>query len=97
MLHWVANPTRHPSISCPARVVTITIGTSRVAAIRSNASHAIIDCCTRQRLRPHRRVEIMLDDELDDRVRIKAMRQHKSLRALGAELFAAWRNDSEPR
>jgi len=39
----------------------------------------------------------MLDDELYDRVRIKAMRQRKSLRALGAELFGAWRNDSEPR
>jgi len=40
-----------------------------------------------------RRVEIMLDDELYDRVRIKAMRQRKSLRALGAELFAAWADD----
>jgi hypothetical protein len=40
-----------------------------------------------------RRVEIMLDDELYDRVRIKAMRQRKSLRSLGAELFAAWAND----
>ena len=29
-----------------------------------------------------RRVEIMLDDELYDRVRIKAMRQRKSLRCL---------------
>ena len=42
-----------------------------------------------------RRVEIMLDDELYDRVRIKAMRQRKSLRALGAELFEAWANDEE--
>jgi hypothetical protein len=41
-----------------------------------------------------RRVEIMLDDELYDRVRIKAMRQRKSLRSLGAELFAAWANDA---
>jgi hypothetical protein len=40
-----------------------------------------------------RRVEIMLDDELYDQVRIKAMRQRKSLRRLGAELFAAWVND----
>jgi hypothetical protein len=40
-----------------------------------------------------RRVEIMLDDELYDRVRIKAMRQRKSLRSLGAELFAAWADD----
>jgi hypothetical protein len=40
-----------------------------------------------------RRVEIMLDDDLYDRVRIKAMRQRKSLRSLGAELFAAWAND----
>jgi hypothetical protein len=40
-----------------------------------------------------RRVEIVLDDELYDRVRIKAMRQRKSLRSLGAELFAAWAND----
>jgi hypothetical protein len=40
-----------------------------------------------------RRVEIMLDDDLYDRVRIKAMRQRKSLRALGAELFAAWAAD----
>ena len=40
-----------------------------------------------------RRVEIMLDDALYDRVRIKAMRQRKSLRSLGAELFAAWAND----
>ena len=40
-----------------------------------------------------RRVEIMLDDELYDRVRVKAMRQRKSLRALGAELFAAWAED----
>ena len=46
--------------------------------------------------RPGRRVEIMLDDELYDRVRIKAMRQRKSLRA-GAELFAAWANDDEPQ
>jgi len=35
----------------------------------------------------------MLDDDLYDRVRIKAMRQRKSLRSLGAELFAAWAND----
>jgi hypothetical protein len=42
-----------------------------------------------------RRVEIMLDDELYDRVRIKAMRQRQSLRSLGAELFAAWANDEE--
>ena len=42
-----------------------------------------------------RRVEIMLNDELYDRVRIKAMRQRKSLRALGAELFEAWANDEE--
>lgn len=40
-----------------------------------------------------RRVEIVLDDELYDRVRIKAMRQRKSLRSLGAELFAAWASD----
>jgi hypothetical protein len=40
-----------------------------------------------------RRVEIMLDDDLYDQVRIKAMRQRKSLRSLGAELFAAWVND----
>jgi hypothetical protein len=40
-----------------------------------------------------RRVEILLDDALYDRVRIKAMRQRKSLRSLGAELFAAWAND----
>jgi hypothetical protein len=40
-----------------------------------------------------RRVEIMLDDDLYDRVRIKAMRQRKSLRGLGAELFAAWADD----
>ncbi len=40
-----------------------------------------------------RRVEIMLDGDLYDRVRIKAMRQRKSLRSLGAELFAAWAND----
>jgi hypothetical protein len=40
-----------------------------------------------------RRVEIMLDDDLYDRVRIKALRQRKSLRSLGAELFAAWAND----
>ena len=40
-----------------------------------------------------RRVEILLDDDLYDRVRIKAMRQRKSLRSLGAELFAAWAND----
>jgi hypothetical protein len=40
-----------------------------------------------------RRVEIMLDDDLYDRVRIKAMRQRKSLRSLGAELFASWAND----
>ena len=40
-----------------------------------------------------RRVEIMLNDDLYDRVRIKAMRQRKSLRSLGAELFAAWAND----
>jgi hypothetical protein len=40
-----------------------------------------------------RRVEIMLDDELYDRVRIKAMRQRKSLRSLGAELFGAWADD----
>jgi hypothetical protein len=40
-----------------------------------------------------RRVEIMLDPELYDRVRIKAMRQRKSMRSLGAELFAAWAND----
>ena len=40
-----------------------------------------------------RRVEIMLDDDLYDRVRIKAMRQRKSLRSLGAELFAAWADD----
>jgi hypothetical protein len=40
-----------------------------------------------------RRVEIMLDDDLYDRVRIKAMRQRKSLRSLGAELFAVWAND----
>ena len=42
-----------------------------------------------------RRVEIMLDDDLYDRVRIKAMRQRKSLRSLGAELFAAWADDEE--
>src|SRR5829696_3587463 len=42
---------------------------------------------------PGRRVEILLDDELYDRVRIKAMRQRKSLRSLGAELFVAWAND----
>jgi hypothetical protein len=42
-----------------------------------------------------RRVEIMLNDELYDRVRIKAMRQRKSLRALGAELFEAWANNEE--
>ncbi len=35
----------------------------------------------------------MLDADLYDRVRIKAMRQRKSLRALGAELFAAWADD----
>jgi len=35
----------------------------------------------------------MLDDDLYDRVRIKALRQRKSLRSLGAELFAAWAND----
>jgi hypothetical protein len=40
-----------------------------------------------------RRVEIMLDDDLYDRVRIKAMRQRKSLRSLGSELFAAWADD----
>jgi hypothetical protein len=40
-----------------------------------------------------RRVEIMLGDDLYDRVRIKAMRQRKSLRSLGAELFAAWADD----
>jgi hypothetical protein len=40
-----------------------------------------------------RRVEIMLTDDLYDRVRIKAMRQRKSLRSLGAELFAAWADD----
>lgn len=40
-----------------------------------------------------RRVEIMLDDDLYDRVRIKAMRQRRSLRSLGAELFAAWADD----
>jgi hypothetical protein len=40
-----------------------------------------------------RRVEIVLDDDLYDRVRIKAMRQRKSLRSLGAELFAAWADD----
>ncbi|HEV2641594.1 MAG TPA: hypothetical protein VGT98_02755 [Candidatus Elarobacter sp.] len=40
-----------------------------------------------------RRVEIKLDDDLYDRVRIKAMRQRKSLRALGAELFEAWAAD----
>ena len=40
-----------------------------------------------------RRVEIMLDDDLYDRVRIKAMRQRKSLRSLGAELFSAWADD----
>jgi hypothetical protein len=44
---------------------------------------------------PGRRVEIMLNDDLYDRVRIKAMRQRKSLRALGAELFEAWANDEE--
>jgi hypothetical protein len=42
-----------------------------------------------------RRVEIMLDAELYDKVRIKAMRQRRSLRSLGAELFAAWANDGE--
>ena len=42
---------------------------------------------------PGRRVEILLDDALYDRVRIKAMRQRKSLRSLGAELFAAWADD----
>jgi hypothetical protein len=42
-----------------------------------------------------RRVEIMLDDDLYDRVRIKAMRQRKSLRSLGAELFAAWADTEE--
>jgi hypothetical protein len=49
----------------------------------------------RERSKPRngRRVEIMLDDELYDVVRIKAMRQRKSLRSLGAELFAAWVND----
>jgi hypothetical protein len=49
----------------------------------------------RERAEPRggRRVEIMLDDELYDQVRIKAMRQRKSLRSLGAELFAAWVND----
>jgi hypothetical protein len=40
-----------------------------------------------------RRVEIVLDADLYDRVRIKAMRQRKSLRSLGAELFAAWADD----
>jgi hypothetical protein len=40
-----------------------------------------------------RRVEIMLDDDLYDQVRIKAMRERKSLRRLGAELFAAWVNE----
>jgi hypothetical protein len=40
-----------------------------------------------------RRVEIVLDPDLYDRVRIKAMRQRKSLRSLGADLFAAWAND----
>jgi hypothetical protein len=43
--------------------------------------------------RAGRRVEIMLDDELYELVRIKAMRQRKSLRSLGAELFAAWVDD----
>jgi hypothetical protein len=37
----------------------------------------------------------MLNEDLYDRVRIKAMRQRKSLRALGAELFEAWANDEE--
>jgi hypothetical protein len=40
-----------------------------------------------------RRVEIKLDNELYDSVRIKAMRQRKSLRAIGAELFAEWAAD----
>jgi len=40
-----------------------------------------------------RRVEIVLDPDLYDRVRIKAMRQRKSLRSLGSELFAAWADD----
>jgi hypothetical protein len=44
---------------------------------------------------PGRRVEIMLPADLYDRVRIKAMRQRKSLRALGAELFEAWADDEE--
>jgi hypothetical protein len=47
--------------------------------------------------RTGRRVEIMLDDELYDQVRIKAMRERKSLRRLGAELFAAWANGDSDR
>jgi hypothetical protein len=37
-----------------------------------------------------RRVEILLDDDLYQRVRIKAMQQRVSLRSVGARLFARW-------
>jgi hypothetical protein len=44
-----------------------------------------------------RRVEIMLDAEVYERVRMKAMKQRKSLRAVGGELFAAWVDDHSNR
>ena len=40
-----------------------------------------------------RRVEIVLDADLYERVRIKAMKQRRSLRAVGAELFDRWADD----